>query len=96
MRPYRVRDFYVPEVAMQGLHDYAAYGLQPGAFLTAVICNDLVGACERGNDENLRNLPAFVSYLYAEAPPECWGSKEKMKAWIAKMAEQRELARSGR
>jgi hypothetical protein len=90
---YRFRDFQVPEHMMQGLSDYATYGYPPGHFLTAVICNDLAEACGRGDDENLRNLPAFVAYLVNECPPACWGSKEKMDRWIAHMAEQRELAR---
>ena len=93
---YVFRGLVVPEGLMEGLHNYATFGLPPGSFLSAVICNDLVEACGRGDPESLRNLPAIVAWLYNEAPAECWGSREKMDAWIKYMAEQRQLARSGR
>lgn len=94
MAPYTFMEFAVPERMMQPLHDYCTFGYLPGQFLQAVISNDLAEACGRADWENLRNLPAFVAYLYNEAPAPCWGSKEKMDAWVKHMAEQRELARS--
>ena len=54
----------------------------PGDFLTAIICNDLKEAVGRADDEKLLNLPAFVGYFYNEAPSLCWGSREKMVAWL--------------
>lgn len=59
-----------------------------GGFLSAVICNDLREAVFRADDENLANLPAFVFYFYNNTPPKCWGSPEKMKAWMEAKREQ--------
>jgi hypothetical protein len=86
---YVFKAFCVPAHLVRALHDYAAYGYLPGRFLQAVISNDLAEACGRADDEAARNLPALVAYLVHEAPPACWGSAEKMRAWVAHMAEVR-------
>lgn len=77
--------FYIPERMMGGLRRYIERGVLPGDFLRAVLRNDLRAACERADDENLRNLPAYVSYLYNKAPSNCWGSPQKVSAWVDKM-----------
>ena len=82
MDPYRFRDFYIRPDMLEGIQIYIEHGLDPGSFLTAVICNDLNEAVGRADDENLHNLPAFVAYFYNECPAPCWGSRGKMVAWI--------------
>jgi hypothetical protein len=79
---YRAGDFYIRDQMMPGILRYVEEGILPGQFLQAVICNDLVEACRRADEENLRNLPAFVAYFYDKVPQDRWGSREKMEAWI--------------
>jgi hypothetical protein len=79
---YRYNEFLIPDRMMGGVKRYIEDHIKPGDFLTAVICNDLRGACERADDENLRNLPAYVAYFYNNSPATCWGSKENMDAWL--------------
>jgi len=67
---------------MGGLNRYIKQRIKPGDFLTAVICNDLKESVYRADDENMANLPAYIHYLYNKAPSGCWGSKEKMTAWL--------------
>lgn len=62
---------------------YAREKIPVGDFLTAVICNNLEGACSRADDRNIHMIPVYVAYLYNETPAACWGSKEKMDAWLA-------------
>jgi hypothetical protein len=81
---YRFRDFYIPLRMMGAIECYVNQGIQPGNFLTAVICNDLQEAVGRADEENMENLPAYVHYFYNEAPGQCWGSREKMVAWVKK------------
>lgn len=81
-RAYAFREFYIPVRMMHGIENYVMYGIPPGHFLTAVICNDLKEACARADDENLPNLFAYVAFFYNEMPYECWGSRERMTAWI--------------
>ena len=86
---YRFRQFEIPDYMMEGLQAYCRDGLRPGHFLQAVICNDLTEAIGRADDDNISNLAAYVSYLYNEADSRCWGSEEKMEAWIAAKVDER-------
>jgi hypothetical protein len=79
---YTFYEFHIPEYMEGAIQRYIDHGIPPGGFLSAVICNDLSGACGHADDENRRNIPAFVAYFYNEAPADCWGSREKMAAWI--------------
>ena len=85
MTEYKFREFSIPERMMGAIDRYVKHGIEPGDFLSAIICNDLRGACGRADDENLRNIPAYVAYFYNEAPSLCWGSEEKMQAWMQGM-----------
>lgn len=78
---YTFRDWYIPERMMGGITRWIEYGIHPGDFLSAVLANDLSEACGRADDENLANLPAYVAYLYNEAPSACHGSPENVRAW---------------
>lgn len=84
------RGFYIPERMMGGIRRYVDHGIKPGSFLTAVICNDLVGAAGTADDENIQSLPAYANYFYNEVPGNVWGSKEKMDAWVLKKEKERE------
>jgi hypothetical protein len=79
---YCCRQWYIPEHMMGGIRRYVDDRIKPGKFLTAIICNDLSDAVGRADDENLKNLPAYVAYFYNEAPSDSWGSKEKMNDWL--------------
>lgn len=80
---YEWNSFYIPERMMEGIRDYIERKAEPGEFLAAIIRNDgLREVVGRADDENMRNLPAFVEYFYNHAPWDCWGSREKMEKWI--------------
>ena len=67
---------------IDALDRYAQHRQPVGDFLRAVLENNLQSAVGHADDDNLRNLPAFVGYLYNEMPAPCWGSPEKVKAWL--------------
>jgi hypothetical protein len=71
----------IPPHMIGGLRRFIENGIGPGSFLTAVLCNDLRGACERADDENRDRLFQYVQFLYSYAPSECWGSPAKFDAW---------------
>lgn len=79
---YRFRRWYIPGRMMPAIRSYVHDRIRPGRFLTAVTCNNLIDAVGMADDENMDNLPAYVSYFYNEAPAPCWGSKEKMEEWL--------------
>jgi len=72
----------IPEHMQGALRRYVLEGIAPGHFLTAVICNDLKGAVGNADDTNLALLQTYVRWFYNIAPGQCWGSKEKMDAWM--------------
>lgn len=76
----------IPDHMKEGLRLYVEEHQPPGDFLRAVICNDLQEAVCRADSENLENLPAYVLFFYNEVDARCWGSKERMEAWL-KMGE---------
>ncbi len=79
---YRFRNFVISEGMRNELEGYTDDHIQPCAFLTAVIDNDLKEAVAKADDVNVKNIPAFVAYLYHEADPDCWGTPERRKAWL--------------
>jgi hypothetical protein len=94
MMRYTFHHYYIRENMMESLTRYIAQGCPVGDFLSAVLANDLSDAVGRADDENMANLPAYVAYLYNEAPPACRGSREAVRSWITKFAEERDqLAR---
>lgn len=79
---YRFRGWCARSEMVEALDRYAQLRHPVGDFLTAVLCNDLKEACGRADDDNLHNLPAIVAYCYNVLPMPCWGSPEKVAAWI--------------
>ena len=72
----------IPVRMHNGLLLYIEHGIRPGHFLTAVLANDLRGAVERADDDNITLLPIYIRWLYNHAPGPCWGSPERVDAWI--------------
>jgi len=87
--PYSFRGMVIPPHMLLALQRYAASGLPVGDFLRAVICNDLKEACGRADDTNQPILPAYVAWLYNEAPMACWGSEQRHLQWLKDKAHER-------
>jgi len=71
----------IPRYMHGGIVRWIEHGLAPGDFLTAILSNDLRGACERADDTNRHFLFEYVFWLYNHAPAACWGSPERFRAW---------------
>ena len=71
----------IPSRMWGGIARYAAHGILPGGFLRCIIQNDLRGAVQEADDENVHLLAAYVSFFHNELPAPCWGSNEKMRLW---------------
>lgn len=79
----------IPPYMRGGLNRYLLFGVPPGDFLEAVLCNDLVGAFAHADNYNSRHVRDYVQFLYDYAPRGSWGSKEKYHAWIKHHTEKR-------
>lgn len=73
----------VPHNLQEGLQAYVLTGRPVGNYLTAVLENDLLEAVSRGDDASLAGLKPTVQLLYNYTPRNCWGSRDKVSAWIA-------------
>jgi hypothetical protein len=56
--------------------------VRPGQFLMAVICNDLRGAVNYADDENLPLIKLYVQWFYNRAPSQCSGSPSRLVEWV--------------
>lgn len=72
----------IPHHMIGGLYRYIEHRIPPGDFLMVVLSNDLKEACGRADDTNIKIIPNYVRFLYNDAPSQCWGSPEKVRAWL--------------
>ncbi len=77
------------EHLIQSLRDYFEHGLQPGGFLTAVLSNDLIGACSRADVESAKLLWHIAYWCYNNLPSGCYGSHQNVIAWCEMESERR-------
>lgn len=74
----------LPHHMQAGMRRYIERGIPPGDFLTAILCNDFMEACGHGDDINRNRMFDYAVFLYNEAPPSCYGSREAFKAWVGR------------
>ncbi len=72
----------LPEHMQDAMQRYIERGIEPGSFLMAVLCNDLMGAMGRADAINAERLKDFCGFLYNEVPGGCHGSPKAVSAWI--------------
>jgi hypothetical protein len=65
----------------EGVKRWIEFGVHPGSFLTAVLCNNLKDAVGQADGNNLAALQQWVTWFYQYAPSACWGSRLKFEAW---------------
>jgi len=73
----------LPEHMQGGMRRYIEQGLAPGSFLYLILCNDFVHAIGFADSINAARIIDYAKFLYLEAPAGCWGSKEKVEAWMS-------------
>lgn len=75
----------IPDHLRPGLARYLAYGIQPGALLTAVLQNDLKRTVTAFNDPaKLVGIHPIVLFLYWHGIPDSYGSPQAFEAWKAR------------
>jgi hypothetical protein len=75
-------NYHCPEDCVESLKRYVEHGIPVGDFLTAVLENNLREAFGRADIYNREALFDIVCYCWNEIPATCWGSPERVKAWI--------------
>ena len=79
----RLRDVLrIPEHTLSSLKLWVDHGVVPGAFLTAVLCDEPASVVATAADEfNAVNIVNIYRHLVNNCPRDCWGSREKFSAW---------------
>jgi hypothetical protein len=73
----------VQEHIKESLDRYAKDHVETGGFLRSVLENNLSESVARADDLSKINIVAIVTYVYNELPAPCWGSPEKVEAWLS-------------
>jgi len=69
--------------AIDSIRLYVTRGIDPGDQLTAMLRNDLRDSFGRADHNRVMVLHQILSFLYNDIPGGCWGSMEKVDAWMA-------------
>ena len=74
----------VPAHMLGSIQRYIERGQPIGSFLTALLSNDLNLTFGRADEGNRGAIGDWVTFLWNEAPEDCWGSGAKVEAWQAR------------
>ena len=79
-------DFFskVPEHTRGALERYFLYAVEPGSFVKAVLCNDLISSVARADHFNKPAIAGIVEWIINNAPEGSWGHEDYYKEWINK------------
>lgn len=77
-----------PERFVEAFERYVNQGCQPGGFLRAVMCNNLVDAFHRADEDAMVMLPHIVAYMYNKLPGDAWGSDQRIDAFLARRRDE--------
>ena len=76
------QQYTLNEYLEPALDNYLIHGIQPGSFMTAVLCNDLHGAINRADSGNLINFALVCNEIIHRCPPDAFGSEQHVRDWI--------------
>ena len=74
----------LPSGLVPGMQLYIEEGVQPGSFLTAVLCNNLRESFAKADDFNQKLMFEIVKWMWNEIPATCWGSPKAVLKWMQK------------
>lgn len=90
IRPLDFEGYNIPIHTQGALSRYVEEGYMPGGFLTAVLCNDLMGAIARADGENIHAIKEICMFVYNRIPADAWGNAEKMRTYTKKVWDMKE------
>jgi len=72
----------IPVYMRRGMMLYLELGIEPGAFLKAVLANDLHLAVKKADANNRYNLLEYIDFFLSGFPERSWGSYERVYYWM--------------
>lgn len=83
----------IPRYTKASIDRYVDSGTPTAGFLHAVLSNDLFEAAAKADENNRPLLADICKYIYNYTPSVCYGSPEKVTAWLKFHEEKPEEAR---
>jgi hypothetical protein len=71
-----------PPHLWDGFKRYVVHGIRPGSFLYAFLVGDFHEMCRRGGQSGVEEIWPAVMYLHNSVPVGCFGSVQKVEAWL--------------
>ncbi len=72
----------IPSHMHKAITAYVLEHRKPADFLAAVLESNLKEAVLLADEENMTALHHWINLLYWYVPGICWGSPDKVKAWV--------------
>lgn len=72
----------IPRTMWESIVEYIVVGRITGAFLAALLSNDLLLAVKKADEVNIQRLRDYVSFLEGCAPVGCYGTSAAYQSWI--------------
>jgi len=72
----------IPEMTLASITNYVERRVPPSSFLQAVLSNNLRESFACADENNRAAMFEIVSYCYWKIPADCWGSPEKVAAYL--------------
>ena len=81
----------MPEDWEDELYNYIVLGFNGGSFFMSLYANDNILAVSRKSHElsSMRSIRSIMGWLSNKAPAACWGSQDKIIAWMRLTTDQR-------
>lgn len=79
----------IPPHMREGLQLYLESGVRPGSFLSAVLCNNLMGAVACADETNINRLPGYIRFLHNYVDPRAFGNEANFRAWMERRKKER-------
>lgn len=73
----------LPRHCVPGLKRWLEHGVQPGGFLSAVLCNNFSNVVFKSDQRNAGPLLEYAIFLWHDMPLGSWGSVDRCQAWAA-------------
>ncbi len=77
----QLTDHGIPRHLFSSVIDYIVDGMRPGAFVAAIIQNNLVMSYLRADEENCHLFTNWARFLHWEMPIGSWGSEPMYQLW---------------
>lgn len=71
------------------VENYLMYGYKPGAFVSHVLANNLIGAVSSADHWNKQALAEIVTNLVYNIPDIAWGSRQRVEDWCNNVDDRR-------